>query len=384
VKEFTEPETKVLCALTYFSLPAKVGHIAEIVGCDQESAETTLRTLANRSLVVPDQEEKAFALVSMVADFLRRRKPEAVAETGDRLETYAYALVVENGYSNHDRFPVLDAAWPTVASALPQFLTGANARLQTVCDALDIFLEFTGRWDEWLALSRDAEARAVAAKDLSSVGWRVYQAGWVHSLRGQSQSPEVLACADRADAHWREAKAGARERATALHLRGIAHRIAGDYPAAIAAFRKAVDLDRSMSHESEDVALGLNAIAQAERLSGDLGAAERDYREALRIARAVGYREGIAYITGNLAELAQGREDWPSAEALAREALTLSEKLGRQEFIAKGCHRLARALARQGWKPDALTHARRAVEIYAALRHPDLEVASQILAECES
>ena len=49
----------------------------------------------------------------MVADFLRRQKPEVVAETGDRLEKRAYALVVENGYEKYDRFPVLDAAWPT-------------------------------------------------------------------------------------------------------------------------------------------------------------------------------------------------------------------------------------------------------------------------------
>ncbi len=78
------------------------------------------------------------------------------------------------------------------------------------------------------------------------------------------------------------------------------------------------------------------------------------------------------------------RKDWPGAEALAREALSLSEKVGRKELIASNCHRLAEALARQGRKPEALPHARRAVEIFTALRHPDLEVARQTLAECES
>ena len=62
----------------------------------------------------------------MVADFLRRKRPEVVAETGNRLEERAYALIVENGYEKHDRFPVLDAAWPTVAPALPLFLAGPN------------------------------------------------------------------------------------------------------------------------------------------------------------------------------------------------------------------------------------------------------------------
>jgi tetratricopeptide (TPR) repeat protein len=382
VNDFTEDETKVLCVLTYFSLPAKVEHIVTVADCDEETTETALRSLANRSLVVPDTEETAFALVPLVADFLRRRKPEVVAETGDRLEKRAYALAVENGYQKYDNFPVLDAAWPTVAAALPRFLTGPNDRLQTVCDALQDFLNFTGRWDERLTLSRDAEAKAVAAKDFLNAGWRAYDAGRVHYRRGRSA--EVLACSDRAEARWRETQAGARERAIVIRLRGTGHQLAKDYPAAVAAFREAVELDRTLSLESIDVAIGLNDLAVAERLSGDLNAAERDYREALRIAQAVDYREGIAFVTGNLAALALIREDWPGAEALAREALLLAEKVGRKELIASDCRRLAKALAQQDRKSEALPHARRAVEIFAALRHPDLEAARRILAECES
>jgi tetratricopeptide (TPR) repeat protein len=381
VNEFSEAETKVLCALTYFTLPAKVEHLAAVASCDEEPAETALRSLANRSLVVPDSEETAFALVPLVADFLRWRKPEVVAETGSRLEKRAYALAVENGYQKFDNFPVLDAAWPTVAAALPRFLAGPNDRLLTVCEAFRRFFDFTGRWDEWLALSGDAEAKAVAAKDFLYAGWLAYDVGWVHCLRGQSA--EVLACADRAGAHWREAHAGARERASAIRLRGLGHQLVKDYSAAILALREAVELDRTLSPESKDVANGLETLAAAEQSSGDLDAAERDYREALRISKAVGDREGVAARTGNLAALALDREDWPGAEALAREAMPLSEKVGRQELIAHDCLCLAQALARQGRKPEALPHAQRAAEIYTALRSPNLEVAQQTLAECE-
>ena len=257
---------------------------------------------------------------------------------------------MENGYEKHDRFPVLDAAWPTVAPALPLFLAGPNDRLQTVCAALRFFLEFTGRWDEWLSLEQQAEAKAVAAGDHDNAGWRAYQAGWVHYLRQQADA--VLNCADRAAAHWQTAQAGARERAFAIRLRGLGHQLKKDYPAAIAAYREALDLYRTLSAESADVAIALNDLAGAERLSGDLAAAERDYREALRIARAVGDAEGVAVYTGNLAELALDREDWPGAETLAREALPLSEKLGRQELIASDCR-----LPRPG--PGAAGEARR-------------------------
>jgi tetratricopeptide (TPR) repeat protein len=380
--KFTEDETKVLCALTYFSLPAKVEHIATVAGCDEEPAKTALRSLTNRSLVVPDTEEKAFALVPMVADFLRRRKPEVIAETGDRLEERAYALVVENGYEKFDNFPVLDAAWPTLAAALPRFLAGPNDRLQTVGNALSDFLNFTGRWDERLALSHDAEAKAMEAKDFQNAGWRAYQVGGIYYQR--RQSAEVLACAERAEAHWREAQAGTRERAIAMRLHSMGHQLTKDYPAAIAASREAVELVRTLSPESEDVTIGLNSLAEAERLSGDLEAAERDLREALRIARAADDREGVATYTGNLALLALNRMDWPGAEALAREALTLAEKVGRKELIASDCRRLAEALTQQDRKAEALPYAQRAVEIFTALRSPELKGARQTLAFCES
>jgi len=382
VQDFRAEETRALCALTYFTLPAKVEHVAEIAECAIEETDRALRSLSVRSLAVPNDESRTFTLVPLVADFLRKNKPEVIAETGDRLENRAYALVVENGYENFERFPVLDAAWPTVAAALPRFLAGPNDRLQTVCDALGNFLDFTGSWDEWFALSRDAEGRAVVAKDFLNAGWRACHVGFVHHLRGQSA--EVHASADRAEAHWREAKTGARERATAIYLRGRGYYLAKDYVAAIKIFREAVELWRSLGRESEDVANGLNGLANAEMDSGDLAAAERDYREALRIAGAVDYREGVAFMTGNLAALALSRKDWPGAESLAREALSLTEKISRQELIAHDCYTLASALARQGRKAEALPHARRAVEICTRLGLPDFAAARAVLQECES
>jgi tetratricopeptide (TPR) repeat protein len=382
-REFTDDETKVLCALSYFTLPAKVEHIAELATLKAEPVELALRTLANRSLVVPDQEEKNFALVPMVADFLRRKRPEVVKETGSRLEQRAYALIVENGYEQPARFPVLDAAWPTVAAALPLFVAGPNDRLQTVCEALiDDFLDFTGRWDELLSLSQQAEAKAVAAGDHMNAGWRAHQAGWVHNQRHESDA--VLACADLAAKYWQTAQAGTHERAAAIRLRGKGYALKSDYAAAIAAYSEALNLWRTLSAESKDVSIILTSIAEAKRLSGDLVAAERDYHEALRIARAVGFAEGVAAFTGNLAELALARKDWLVAETLAREALPLSEKLRRRELIARDQWVLGKALVRQGNKTEALPHARRSVEIFTELGHPDLEIARAVLRECEA
>jgi tetratricopeptide (TPR) repeat protein len=249
-----------------------------------------------------------------------------------------------------------------------------------VCDALADFLNFQGRWDEWLALSEKAEVRAVAAADYCNAGWRAYQAGSIQYQRRQAAA--VLACADRTSNFWDTAKAGTREQAIAIRLRGDGHILNDDYSAAIAAFQKALDLHRSLSSESRDVAISLNDLADAKTRTGDHTAAEAHFHEALHVARTVGYTRGVAMAIGNLAIAALNRKDWLGAETFSREALPLSEAIHRQELIAGNNHSLANALVRQGKAAEALPYARRAVEIYTRLDHPDLNKAQATLAEC--
>lgn len=385
LETFTEEETKALSALTFYTRPVEVKHIAEIASLTPPACRTALEDLTGRSLVIADAAEEMYVLTLLVADFLRRVRPEVIGETGNRLENWAYALITENGGEVHDRYPVLDAAWTLVEPAIPLFVAGENVRLQKVCDSLKKFLNFTGRWDERLSLSGQAEAKAVIAGDYGSAGRRAYDAGWLHSFR--RQAGETLACAGRAETHWQAAKAGARERAIAIRLRGLGHRLNGDCSVAISAYQESLTLLRSLSAESVDVAIGFNALGDAWQQSGDYRGAERDYGEALRVARAVNYSEGVATYTGNLASLALCREDWLGAETLAREALPLSERVGRLELIARDCYRLAEALLRQGKEIDttaALPYARRAVEIYTRLGSPDASSPQAILAECEA
>ena len=268
VDSLGDQEIGLLAALTWPNQPIPVEAIAEIGDVPFEDARRWLKLLTNRSLVVPDQEETQYALVPMVADFLRKHRPEVVRETGERLEKRAYALIVENGDQQHERFPILDAAWPTLAPALPLFLNGPNPRLQSICDAIFQFLNFTGRWDELLSLNQQAEASAVVAGDNYNAGRRAYEAGAIQHVRQEAE--EVLNSADRATAHWQAAKAGPRERATAIQLRGLGHQLRKDYPAAITDFQEVLALDRSLSSESVDIAIDLNSLAGAERLSGDL------------------------------------------------------------------------------------------------------------------
>jgi hypothetical protein len=233
---FTDSETAVLAALTHFTRPASIKWIADISSLAENVAQTALEDLRDRALVASDTQSQSFMLYPLAATFLRHKKPEIIAQTADRLMDRVYALVLENGYENFERFPNLEAEWATIATALPMLVQGGNERLFEVCSALDNFLNFSGRWDEWLALSLQAEEKAVAAKDLRNAGWRAYNAGWVYHLRGQAS--DVLACAARAEAHWKDA--GAREKATAIQLRGHGHNLEKNYPAAIEAYQEAL------------------------------------------------------------------------------------------------------------------------------------------------
>lgn len=376
-------ETKVLAALTHFSLPAKAGWVAQMTGLPERAAETALEDLSDRSILTADVEARAFFLPPLAAQFIKTRRPETVAKTGDALCDRAFALAMQyGGGDNYAGFKTLDDEWNLLAAALPRLLQGENKRLQDVCEQLVRFFDFTGRWDESLWLCAAAEQSALAAGDKESAGWRAYQAGHTYALR--NQAAEVLACAERAAAHWTDF--APRQKAIVIALCGLGYELQQNYLAAIAAYREVLEISRPLSAESTDVAVTLNNLADAEYKYKDYASAERDYREALRIAKKNNHQEGVAACTGNLAKLALYREQWVEAEVLAREALALAEQVGRDELIA-GCsyyiaqalhHRTSTALS------EAAGLARRAVEIYTRLRSKDLFEAQKLLAQIES
>lgn len=381
LETFSADETKALAALTYFSLPAKLEWIAEITGLPVRQAETALEDLSDRSILITNYELRTYLLPPLTAKFIRTRRPEAVTQTGDALTNRVYALALQyGGHTNYEGFRALDAEWDFISAALPRLLMGDNDPLQTVCNKLLQFLNFTGRWDEWIWLFEQAEKHSISAGNKERAGWRAYEVGWVYHLR--NQPAEVLACAARAAEHWQESMP--RNKSIAIRLRGRGHELKREYPLAITAYREALEIDRSISPESHGVAVGLSDLADAERLNEDDPAAERDYREALLIAKIIKNDELVAGLTGALAELALDREQWAEAEFLAREALGLAEKVGRLELIASDCDRLAKALLKQNKNLDeALSMSRRAVEIFTRLRHRDLQWAQETLAEIE-
>ena len=382
LETFTENETLVLAALTYFTKPAKLKWLSQMTGLPERAAETALEDLTDRAILISDHEAQTYYLPPLAAQFIKTRRPDAVNRTGDALVNRVFALALQyGGGKNYEGFRTLDAEWAFIFAALPRLLTGDNDWLQTVCRQLTFFLDFTGRWDEAIWLHEKAEAISLSADEKEHAGWRAYHAGMIFYKR--KQTDQVLACAQRATEHWQESTS--RNKATAIRLRGLGHSLIEDYPAAITAYREALEIYRSAAPESIEVTIVLNDLAVAEKANKGYPAAERDYREALRIAKKVNYQEGIANITGNLGELALAQEQWDKAESLAREALPLSEGVGRQELIAADSHNIAKALLKQNKNlEEALTFSLRAVEISTHLcQSEELQEAQDTLAEIE-
>lgn len=372
---FTESETAVLAALSHFSLPANINWIAEAAKLSPRNAQTALEDLADRALVVGDAYEQVFALPQLATSYLRRKRPEAVLMTGDRLTRHVLTLVRENGYECYGQFPILERSWSLIFAGLQC----TSARLRLMYQPLMTFLDFSGRWDERIWLAHRAEEEAVAAGDSTDAGWCAFAAGYTHFRRGQGH--EVLESARQAAAHWHEA--GADEQATAIRLRGKGHQLEKNFPAAIDDYLQALTLWRSVGPESANVVVILNDIGIVERLMEHRSTAETYYREALRIASEIEFPDGIATSTDNLSELALDRRDWPEAESLASAALRIAEAIGRQELVGLSCQRLAKALARQGKRVRAFVHANRAIEVLSRLRTPHaLDDAQMVLREC--
>jgi hypothetical protein len=244
LETFSESETKVLAALTHFTQPAKLAWIAQMTSLPKHTIETALEDLSARSILTADLEARTYYLPPLAAQFIKTRRSKAVSKTGDALTDHVYALIVQyGGGTNFEGIKTLDTEWSLLAAALPRFLQGENDQLQAVCDQLDQFFDFTGRWDEEIWLYEQAEARAFAAADKESAGWRAYQTGMAYYLR--NQVAEVLTCAERAAKHW--VGTTPRQKALAIRLRGLGYRLQNDYPTAIAAYRKVLAIHRTSS-----------------------------------------------------------------------------------------------------------------------------------------
>ena len=112
VSSFTADELSVLAGLVHFTGPVPVEWLLPLAGLSNKATEMALDGLRDRALLIEDDRAGTWLLPALTAQFLRRSRPEAVHVSAERLADRAYALAVENGYSKHSQFHILETAWP--------------------------------------------------------------------------------------------------------------------------------------------------------------------------------------------------------------------------------------------------------------------------------
>jgi tetratricopeptide (TPR) repeat protein len=381
----TERHVTILAVLSFFPQGIALKNIIDLDplrSLSEGDLDSVLRELSNRSLIVPKKGEGAFALVPLVADFLRRQCPSAIRDVGDAIAKRADWIIQDNGWQKNDRFKELEDQWPSLAAAFPLLLLGPNDRLQRVCAGLARFAVTMGYWDEALSLCKHAEGLAVRYGDLKEAGWRAYQAGYIYFRR--EQQPELDVCVANAARCWGEPDTMQRERNAAIRLRGLSHWLGRRYQAAIKDFETAFIQDQALNPLSRDVEKNLRNLSEVYRALGDVAAAKRFGDEADSVTAALGAGEAEAYRTHHQGIWHEGLHQWMAAETFFRQALESSEKVGRKDLIASNSHHLACVLVHQGKCLSAKPHAELAVELYQKFeRSPKLKRALETLQECK-
>jgi hypothetical protein len=331
----TENETKVLAALTHFTQPVRPQWIAQMTGLPERAAATALEDLTDRSILISDPESRAFFLPSADGEIHphaspRSRDPDWRRAYGPRLrpgDAIRWLRQLRRlphagrRMGTHRRRPAApaDGRQCPPANGVPP--TQPVSRLHRPLGRVALALRTSrsarpggGRQRERRLAGLSGGVGVLSPRPgRRSAGLRRPRR---RTLAGERAAPE-------SDCHPpARTRPRIEKRLPRRHRR--LPRSAGHLP-------RPLPRKRRCRHRAERPGEAWNASSK------DYAAAERDYREALRIAKKIKDDEGTAIYTGNLAALALDREQWAEAETLAREALALAEKVGRQELIASDC-----------------------------------------------
>lgn len=397
-------EKNVLALMTYLNHAPKAEWISKITGHKEYEIELIWNNLVSRSILSLNKSNKEYFLPDLTKQFIQKKLHNEINVIEEKLAKYAFRMALEfGGLKNHNGLIKLEESWPVISKSFPYFLKHDDNDLQILCDALDMFLKYSGLRDEWLWLNQQAEVTAQGNYDFDSAGDRAYKVGLIYSYLEMPN--EVLQYATRTEKYWQEIKTtklSLKGKTLVSHLRGISYKLSGNYPKAAEFISEALGSWNKTDTDGMKIrAVLLNTLGEIQVKEGELGNAkekfgdaEKNFEEAILIASQSEQKEEIAIYKGNLADLTLKKgnlvdsnlkpEHWQKAITLANDALKLGEELGYQEEIARENLHLAIAYLNLGdGKPRGLSTSKKAVEIYKRLRHKALPGAEAILMEWE-
>jgi tetratricopeptide (TPR) repeat protein len=393
-QELGTSDVAALSALSFFVPSATFEALMAVADLSRTALETVLERLDALSLVNQELGEERYSLHPLTRAYVRNElladaKAARAAEMSfvrfwvDYAERYGgYG---KESYKTYDR---LEAEWGNLVAAANWLWETAAVQGETVgdkdaarmlgdlADALWQFLQFGGRWDEWVVqLSAQAYEAARAMEDWSKAGWHACRVAWIHYYRARTDDAALWT--DRCAEAW--ARGGSKsEQAIATRMRGLVAQQRKDYDQAERLYQEALAAGRDLRLD-KNVAMVLNNLGMLARERKDYDAAERYYREALDLDEKLDHKEGKAIRCSNLGELALDREQWAEARQWCEQALLLMREVGRVEGIAEAQYGLARVWEAEGRADLARELAQEALEIYERLQHKGLAVARELV-----
>lgn len=179
-----------------------------------------------------------------------------------------------------------------------------------------------------------------------------------------------------------------RTKAALLTTIGTVYRELGVYESAKEQLAAAVEVMRKAEPpDAAELGRALNALGELAHDEGDLDTAERNYREALPLLRAHPHRlTDASVVLNNLTVVAIDRDDPLAAEAPAREALEMRQRIlgPRARDTGQSVRTLGRVLSKQGRWREAEPLVREGIEIESEHTSPDNVWRGSALAELNS
>ena len=317
-----EPEKLFLQRLSVFAggwTPAAAEAVCAGEGIESRDVLDLLTSLADKSLVVPEQEsaQTRWQLLETVRQYARDRLEDAGGSAAVRVRHRDYYLALAEeaapqlrGVEQAEWLRRLEEEHDNLRAGLEWSLvdTGSKGGLR-LCGALQRF---------WWTRGYFTEGRQ-----------------WCTRVLGKAGAEERT-----------------QERVSVLNAAGALSYYQGDYPAARALHEKGLGISRELGYR-RGIAASLGNLGNVASNQGDYPAARALQEESLAIRRELGDPSGIALALNNLGYLALRQGDYPAAKALLEESLAISRELGDRSGIAVSLSNLGYLALNQGDYPAA-------------------------------
>jgi predicted ATPase/DNA-binding winged helix-turn-helix (wHTH) protein len=317
-----EPEKLFLQRLSVFAGGWTLAAAEEVCageGIEHGNALDLLTSLADKSLVVPEQEDAQtrYRLLETVRQYARDRLEDtgSSAAVRARHRDYYLALAEEadpklRGAEQAEWLRRLEEEHENLRAGLEWSIdeVGSKAGLR-LCGALQRF---------WWTRGHFTEGRQWCTRVLGKAG-------------AEERTPE---------------------RAYVLNAAGVLSHDQGDYPAAKAFHEEGLAIRRELG-DRRGTAASLGNLGNVALNQGDYPAARALLEESLAICRELGDRFNSAGLLGNLGGVAFRQGDYPTARALHEESLAIGRELGNPHSISMALSNVGHVALDQGDYPAA-------------------------------